>query len=133
MYRKLTTFLCTLLACVTFGSLNMDYRYSVPIEPSTVKESGCFTTLPVRRSISAHEDIANKASESIVKWVFSDTQNTDIRHYSAGLRGHAIAITIPEFLPDRIEQVAQFYDLGFIHDGKAADSYERCSLVGPWH
>jgi hypothetical protein len=107
----------------------MDYEFSVPLDPAIVREHGCFTTLAPRRSITAHEEIADKASRQLLAWVFSDAPNTDYTRYSIGPLGHAVALTIPECLPDRLEPITHWVELGFIHDGKDHQFISRRCLT----
>ena len=97
--------------------LTMDFKYSTPVDPSTVRETGCFTVLRVRRSIKAIEDIAAKATQQAVQYALNDTQNVDFSRYCMGPRGHVVALAVPECLPERVAAITSLIDTLLIHDG----------------
>lgn len=109
----------------------MDFKYSTPVDPSTVRETGCFTVLRVRRSIKAIEDIAAKATQQAVEYALNDTQNVDFSRYCMAPQGHAVAFAVPECLPERMAAITSLIDTVLIHDGNpyyTSNVFQSCFL-----
>ncbi|KAL0256811.1 hypothetical protein SLS55_007620 [Diplodia seriata] len=95
------------------------------IAADEARQSGCFTTLPIR--INPRDDLANAASHSFIKdWAaqIGDGRETKT-HFSFSPVGNWSSLIYPEAIPARLGVLAYLSDLGLIHD----DTGEELSIA----
>ncbi|KAI8164622.1 hypothetical protein K4K49_012318 [Colletotrichum sp. SAR 10_70] len=92
------------------------WKYSIPIDPETVKRTGCFTTLPVR--INNRDDLANAASSRVLKdWAeHTGNQNIDPNRVSFSPVGSFCSLIYCETIPERLDSISYLTDLFFLID-----------------
>ncbi|OLN98000.1 Ophiobolin F synthase 2 [Colletotrichum chlorophyti] len=92
------------------------WKHSTPIDPETVRQTGCFTTLPVR--INNRDDIANAASSRVLKDWAEHTGNRDIdpNRVSFSPVGSFCSLIYCETIPDRLDSISYLTDLFFLID-----------------
>ncbi|KAI3394937.1 hypothetical protein diail_2044 [Diaporthe ilicicola] len=92
------------------------WKYSTAIDPQTVRQTGCFTTLPVR--ISNRDDIANKASSRVLKDWAEHTGNPEIdtSRVSFSPVGSFCSLIYCETIPERLDSISYLTDLFFLID-----------------
>lgn len=93
------------------------WKYSTVIDPQTVKQTGCFTTLPVR--INNRDDIANGASSRVLKdWAeHTGKQDIDPNRVSFSPVGSFCSLIYCETIPERLDSISYLTDLFFLIDG----------------
>jgi hypothetical protein len=104
---------CAVQCCHTDPSTNVGAEHSAPLKCS-FKFMELFESLPVK--ISQHEQLANKGCLQA---------RDDWRRYFGTVRGfvfclgkyNAIAVAVPDCLPERIEAVAYASEIAFLYDG----------------
>lgn len=89
---------------------------SQPVDPSAIAASGCFTSLPLRKS--NYEGIAVAASFDLFEEYNRLVREADVTKGVYDPRGHGVSFWYPECLPERIDLVTRMQDLGLIHDGE---------------
>ncbi|KFX92088.1 hypothetical protein V490_05578 [Pseudogymnoascus sp. VKM F-3557] len=87
---------------------------SQPVDPSAIAASGCFTSLPLRKS--NYEGIAVAASFDLFEEYNRLVREADVTKGVYDPRGHGVSFWYPECLPERIDLVTRMQDLGLIHD-----------------
>jgi hypothetical protein len=93
----------------------MEYRYSDLLDPSEYETDGLCDGLPVRKHVAADlEEIgAFKAQED-----WRDLVGPLSNHKGTlGPKFNALAVCLPECLPDRLEILAYANEFAFLHDG----------------
>lgn len=96
----------------------MAYAYSHPVDPSILASRGCFTILPVRKS--DYESMAVATSYEVFEEYNRLVGKADITAGVYDPRGHAISLTFPECIPERIDVATRMQEIGFLHDGMSA-------------
>lgn len=93
------------------------WKYSTAIDPETVRQTGCFTTLPVR--INNRDDIANAASSRVLKdWAeHNGNQDIDPNRVSFSPVGSFCSLIYCETIPERLDSISYLTDLFFLIDG----------------
>lgn len=93
------------------------WKYSTVIDPETVRQTGCFTTLPVR--INNRDEIANAASSRVLKdWAeHTGTQDIDPNRVSFSPVGSFCSLIYCETIPERLDSISYLTDLFFLIDG----------------
>lgn len=88
----------------------------VPAEEA--RETGCFTTLPIR--VHLRDDLADAASRRFVgDWAREMGDGREKKTYfSFSPVGNWSSLIYPEAIPERLGVLAYLSDLGLIHDGK---------------
>nr|XP_036580735.1 geranylgeranyl pyrophosphate synthase [Colletotrichum truncatum]KAF6788807.1 geranylgeranyl pyrophosphate synthase [Colletotrichum truncatum] len=92
------------------------WNYSTPIDPERVRETGCFTTLPVR--INNRDDIANAASSRVLKdWAeHTGNRKIDTNRVSFSPVGSFCSLIYCETIPERLDSISYLTDLFFLID-----------------
>ena len=88
------------------------------IDPDKVRETGCFTSLPVWQH--KREDIANAASLVLIRdWgkLMQDGREKT-SHCSMSALGNLCTFVYPETDPERLGLLTYMTDLGLMHDGE---------------
>lgn len=93
------------------------WKYSTAIDPETVRQTGCFTTLPVR--INNRDDIANAASSRVLKdWAaHTGNEHLDPNRVSFSPVGSFCSLIYCETIPERLDSISYLTDLFFLIDG----------------
>lgn len=92
------------------------WKYSTVIDPKTVEQTGCFTTLPVR--INKRDDIANAASSRVLKdWAEHTGNHVDSNRVSFSPVGSFCSLIYCETIPERLDSISYLTDLFFLIDG----------------
>ena len=83
-----------------------------------VRETGCFTILPVWQH--KREDIADAASLALIKDAgeFMRDGREQTSHCSISALGNLCIFVCPEAHPERLGLLTYMTDLGLMHDGK---------------
>lgn len=81
------------------------------------RQTGCFTTLPLR--IHPRDDLADAASRQFVKDWAREMRDGREQHtyFSFSPVGNWSSLIYPEAIPERLGVLAYLSDLGLIHDG----------------
>lgn len=82
------------------------------------RQTGCFTTLPIR--INPRNDLADAASHRFIKdWATEIGDGREKKTYfSFSPVGNWSSLIYPEAIPERLGVLAYLSDLGLIHDGE---------------
>ena len=97
--------------------MDIEWRFSSPVDPVAVHNAGAFTLLPVR--IHKNPDIAEEAAQSVLEdyaLIFGDGREKSMP-LSGSKLGYLCAFGFPEALPDRLRLVTRLVDIGLLHDG----------------
>ena len=99
------------------------------IDPDKVRETGCFTSLPVWQH--NREDIANAASLVLIrdwgKMMQDGREKTS--HCSMSNLGNLCTFVYPETDPERLGLLTYMTDLGLMHDGEFLQRLEALLLT----
>jgi ophiobolin F synthase len=87
------------------------------VDSTEVRNSGCFTTLPVR--INLYDDVADAAARRLSQeWKeLLDDQVDGTTSKTSSPVGNMSSFFYPECTPDRVDIIAYLNELAFIQDG----------------
>ena len=95
--------------------LDMEYKHSVVVDPSTYKTEGLCDRIPLRMHV--HSDLENigtiRAQEDWSRLV------KNVENYRGGLgpKYSFMSVSVPECLPERLEIISYANEFAFLHDG----------------
>ena len=108
----------------------MEYKYSTVVDPATYETEGLCEGIPLRCHCNPElEEIETlRCQEDWREFV------GPLRFYKGGLgpRWNFMAITVPEYLPERLGVLGYANELAFLHDGKRNEPvyYDLLPLYG---
>ena len=108
---------------------NMEWRYSVPIDPELLQKAGAFTLLPARRH--KNDKIPEEALESLLsdyRKIFNDGKESKIPATMTP-DGEMNIFILPEALPERLALASRLNGVAIIHDGKTLNLSSRAKLI----
>lgn len=97
---------------------NMEWRYSVPVDPEILQKAGVFTLLPARRH--KNDKIPEQALKSLLgdyRKIFNDGKESKIPATMTP-DGEMSIFILPEALPERLAVASRLNGFAIIHDGR---------------
>ena len=101
--------------------MDMQWRFSSPVDSALLHKAGIFTLLPVRRHKDAN--IAKEAMEDVLRDyrnIFGDGREKNMP-LTMTKDGEMNVFLVPEALPERLALTTWLNTFGILHDGRLGD------------